>query len=92
MNPSGSLPPLPPTLSPLTRSAGMPRLCLTLAGLVDRLKQGYKTFTGGKFQEALEIFKGILVAISLTTVERRQQVCDGVCGGVCGGVCVMGCV
>ena len=70
----GFPPSAPPLLAPLTRSGQMPRLCVTLPSLVDRLKAAYALVTGGKFPEALEAFQGIVYAATLTVVESRQQV------------------
>ena len=51
----------------------MPRLAVTLAGIVERLKVGYTAVTSGKFPEALEIFTSILTATALTVVSSRQE-------------------
>jgi len=68
------LPSAPPLLAPLTRAGALPRLCVTLPSLVERLKAAYALVTGGKFPEALEAFGGIVCATTLTVVESRQQV------------------
>jgi len=68
------LPSAPPLLAPLGRPGGMPRLCITLAGLIERLKAAHGLVTGGKFPEALEAFAAIVAATTLTVVESRQQV------------------
>jgi len=52
----------------------MPRLCITMPSLVERLKGAYPLFTNGKFPEALEAFQGIVCAATLIVVETRQQV------------------
>jgi len=67
----------PSLLTPLHRGAnGMPRLSLSLAVLVDRLKGGYQLVTNGKFQEALDAFTHIITAIVLTVVKTKQQVSE----------------
>jgi len=69
------LPNAPPLLVPLTRSGGtLPRLCISLPGLVERLKAAYTLVTAGKFPEALEAFTGLVSAATLCVVEVRQQV------------------
>mmetsp|Transcript_35920 Transcript_35920/g.99297 ORF Transcript_35920/g.99297 Transcript_35920/m.99297 type:complete len:517 (+) Transcript_35920:2282-3832(+) len=65
----------PSLLSPLFRVSNvMPRLCLSLSSLVDRLKSGYQLVTNGKFQEALDAFLQIISSIALVVVNNRQQV------------------
>jgi len=65
----------PSLLSPLCRSPlGMPRLCLSLPLLVDRLKAAYTMVTNGKFNEALDAFVFIICAIAVVTVKSKQQV------------------
>ena len=60
-------------LSPLTRAGGWPRLCLTMASLVEKLKAAYALVTGGKFVDALAAFGDIMAAITLVAPESRQQ-------------------
>ena len=64
----------PPLVTPLRRAGELPRACLTLPALVERLKAGYVLFTNGKFQEAHDAFAHIVSAICLTVVEVRSQV------------------
>jgi len=69
-------PSCPSLLSPLLRGGGWPRNCLGMPALVERLKAGYNMVTAGKFAEALEAFTFILAAISLTSVDSRQQLAE----------------
>jgi len=71
---SPGLPSAPPLLAPLSRPGGLPRICITLPSLIERLKAAYSLVTGGKFVEALEAFVGIIHAATLTVCKDRQQV------------------
>lgn len=68
------MPSVPPMLSALVRGGGWPRLCVPLAGLVERLKGAYSFVTGGKFQEALDQFLSIIATIPVVVVDSRHQV------------------
>jgi len=69
------VPSAPPILAPLLRTGGaMPRLCITVASLVEKVKSAYGLVTAGKFGEAQEAFLGILYSVPLTVVQSRQQV------------------
>ncbi|CAN0854504.1 Coatomer subunit alpha-1 [Linum grandiflorum] len=53
---------------------GPPALIFSFAQLEEKLKAGYKAFTGGKFTEALRLFVSILHTIPLIVVETRREV------------------
>ena len=65
-----------PVLAPLMRPGGMPRLCITLPSLVEKVKTAYTLVTAGKFQEAHEAFSAILCSTTLAIAESRQQVSE----------------
>ena len=50
----------------------LPKLCITLEGLVAQLHQAYSLFGSGKFPEALAEFRAILVQIPLLVVDKTQ--------------------
>ncbi|PIA55942.1 hypothetical protein AQUCO_00700334v1 [Aquilegia coerulea] len=60
------------TSSPNVR--GPPALVFSFSQLDEKLKAGHKATSGGKFTEALRIFKGILHTIPLIVVESRREV------------------
>jgi len=73
----------PPVLTPLTREGTAPRnggtlpaLSITLPTLVERLRLGYTSTTGGKFVEALGHFRFVLQAITLCAVDSRKAVAE----------------
>ncbi|KAL8160659.1 hypothetical protein V2J09_002196 [Rumex salicifolius] len=51
-----------------------PALVYSFSQLEEKLKAGYKATTGGKFNEALRLFLGILHTIPLIVVESRREV------------------
>ncbi|KAL8156354.1 hypothetical protein AgCh_001450 [Apium graveolens] len=53
---------------------GPPALVFTFSGLEEKLKDGYKATTAGKFTEALRLFLTILHTIPLIVVESRREV------------------
>lgn len=58
------------------RGGSLPASCLSLAGLVERLRLGYMAMTNGKFAEALHHFQGALQAIVLTVVDSKKQLAE----------------
>ena len=75
--------PLAPALrSPMQRNArekapaegaSLPAVALKISGLIEKLKQAYNLFFGGKFGEAKEEFDTILQQIPLTVAETRSE-------------------
>jgi coatomer protein complex subunit alpha (xenin) len=63
-------------LSPLMRSYGLPRSCIPIPSLVERLKTAYALVTSGQFQDALAAFSQLAAAISVVVVDSRQGVGD----------------
>lgn len=53
---------------------GRPALVFNFSGLEEKLKDGYKATTAGKFTEALRLFLIILHTIPLIVVESRREV------------------
>ena len=54
-------------------NTGLPQVGLKLNDLSDRLQSSYKLTTGGKFVEATEKFRSILLSIPLLVVESKQD-------------------
>jgi len=53
-----------------------PAVGLKLEELVARLQLAYKLTTNGKFQEAVEKFRSILLSVPLIVVESRQEIAE----------------
>ena len=58
------------------REPGLPLISLTFASLVERLQAGYRAFTAGKFQEALENFRAILHALPLIAAATPAEAAE----------------
>jgi len=56
--------------------AGMPAVGLKVSDLVQRLQISYQLTTAGKFLEAIERFRAILLSIPLLVVENKQEIAD----------------
>ena len=54
-------------------NTGLPQVGLKLNDLSERLQSSYKLTTGGKFVEACEIFRSILLSIPLLVIETKQD-------------------
>eukprot|EP01128_Nolandella_sp_AFSM9_P008559 TRINITY_DN5258_c0_g1_i1.p1 TRINITY_DN5258_c0_g1~~TRINITY_DN5258_c0_g1_i1.p1 ORF type:complete len:1293 (+),score=283.65 TRINITY_DN5258_c0_g1_i1:54-3881(+) len=54
----------------------LPRLPTSLQSCIDSLSSGYAAFTGGKFTEALDIFRSILHAIPLVVVQTSKEIAE----------------
>ncbi|CAG0901661.1 unnamed protein product [Darwinula stevensoni] len=73
-----------PTLSsmyayPVRPSPGktkLPALPIRLNDLVQRLQVGYQLTTAGKFRDAVDRFRGILLCIPMVVVESRQEAAE----------------
>jgi len=56
--------------------SGLPAIGLKLATLLQRLQQAYQMTTTGKFQQACDSFRQILLSIPLLVVENRQEITE----------------
>jgi len=54
-------------------NTGLPQVGLKLNDLSERLQSSYKLTTGGKFVEACETFRSILLSIPLLVIETKQD-------------------
>ncbi|XP_064607662.1 coatomer subunit alpha-like [Liolophura sinensis] len=77
------LPSLPPLFGTPHRNwkeagarAGLPAVGLKLADLVQRLQAAYQLTTGGKFADAVEKFRTILLAVPLLVVDTKQEIAE----------------
>jgi len=55
---------------------GMPAVGLKLNDLVQRLQVAYQLTTQGKFQEAVERFRSILLSVPLLVVDNKQEITE----------------
>lgn len=62
--------------SQTAREPGMPLVSITFASLVEKLQSGYRAFTSGKFQEALEHFRAILHTLPLIAASSAQEAAE----------------
>jgi len=56
--------------------AGLPAVGVRLADLVTRLQSCYQLTTAGKFAEAVERFRAILLAVPLLAVTNKQEIAE----------------
>merc|ERR1712137_95001 len=68
-----TFPSAPSLMQGVEREAGFPQLAVTLQSLFDRLKMAHKATTGGKFTEALAIFRGILHSLLFIVVASPDE-------------------
>jgi len=54
----------------------MPAVGLKLNDLVQRLQVAYQLTTPGKFQEAVERFRSILLSVPLLVVDNKQEITE----------------
>ena len=54
----------------------MPAVGLKLNDLVQRLQVAYQLTTQGKFQEAVERFRSILLSVPLLVVDNKQEITE----------------
>ena len=66
--------------------SGVPAVGLKLQTLVQQLQAAYQMTTTGKFNDAVDKFRSILLSVPLLVVESKQEIAE-VCGG---GLCVGG--
>lgn len=55
---------------------GVPAVGLKLSDLVQRLQIAYQLTTQGKFQEAVERFRSILLSVPLLVVDNKQDITE----------------
>jgi len=55
---------------------GIPAVGLKLNDLVQRLQVAYQLTTQGKFQEAVERFRSILLGVPLLVVDNKQDITE----------------
>lgn len=76
-----------PSLAPLyafpsrTPASANPKQCLPAIGLrlgdlVQRLQRAYEMTTNGKFTEAVDVFRAILLSIPLLVVDNKQEIAE----------------
>lgn len=56
--------------------SGLPAVGLKLADLIQRLQLCYQLTTSGKFEEAVERFRAILLSVPLLEVESKQEIAE----------------
>lgn len=49
---------------------------LRLSDLIARLQQCYQLTTAGRFEEAVERFRAILLAVPLLVVDNKQEIAE----------------
>uniref|UniRef100_A0A3Q2NWC2 Coatomer subunit alpha n=1 Tax=Fundulus heteroclitus TaxID=8078 RepID=A0A3Q2NWC2_FUNHE len=55
---------------------GLPAVGLRLSDLISRLQQCYQLTTGGRFEEAVERFRAILLSVPLLVVDNKQEIAE----------------
>ena len=55
---------------------GVPAVGLKLSTLVTRLQAAYQLTTGGKFSDAKEKFRSILLSVPLLVVDNKQEIAE----------------
>ncbi|KAJ0011557.1 hypothetical protein NQD34_012532, partial [Periophthalmus magnuspinnatus] len=55
---------------------GLPAVGLRLADLISRLQQCYQLTTAGRFEEAVEKFRAILLSVPLLVVDNKQEITE----------------
>ena len=69
--------------------SGVPAVGLKLQMLVQQLQAAYQMTTTGKFNDAIDKFRSILLSVPLLVVESKQEIAE-VCVGGGVGLCVWG--
>lgn len=54
----------------------LPAIGLKLSDLIQRLQKAYELTTGGKFAEAIESFRSLLLTVPLLVVETKQEIAE----------------
>lgn len=55
---------------------GLPAVGLRLSDLIARLQQCYQLTTAGRFEEAVERFRVILLSVPLLVVDNKQEIAE----------------
>lgn len=55
---------------------GLPAVGLRLADLISRLQQCYQLTTAGRFEEAVERFRVIMLSVPLLVVDNKQEIAE----------------
>jgi coatomer protein complex subunit alpha (xenin) len=55
---------------------GLPVIAINFPQLVEKLQAGYRAFTGGKFQEALDLLRSILHALPLIALSNPAEAAE----------------
>uniref|UniRef100_A0A674MXP7 COPI coat complex subunit alpha n=1 Tax=Takifugu rubripes TaxID=31033 RepID=A0A674MXP7_TAKRU len=55
---------------------GLPAVGLRLSDLITRLQQCYQLTTAGRFEEAVERFRSILLSVPLLVVDNKQEIAE----------------
>lgn len=55
---------------------GLPAVGLRLSDLIARLQQCYQLTTSGRFEEAVERFRSILLSVPLLVVDNKQEIAE----------------
>ncbi|MEQ2185533.1 hypothetical protein GOODEAATRI_019161, partial [Goodea atripinnis] len=55
---------------------GLPAVGLRLSDLISRLQQCYQLTTAGRFEEAVERFRAILLSVPLLVVDNKQEIAE----------------
>lgn len=55
---------------------GLPAVGLRLSDLIARLQQCYQLTTAGRFEEAVERFRSILLSVPLLVVDNKQEIAE----------------
>ena len=54
----------------------LPTIGLKLSELIQRLQRAYELTTNGKFAEAIEAFRSILLSVPLLVVDSKQEIAE----------------
>lgn len=55
---------------------GLPAVGLRLADLISRLQQCYQLTTAGRFEDAVDRFRAILLSVPLLVVDNKQEIAE----------------
>lgn len=55
---------------------GLPAVGLRLSDLISRLQQCYQLTTGGRFEEAVDRFRAVLLSVPLLVVDNKQEIAE----------------
>lgn len=73
-----AIPPAAPqsAAAQVQKEPGLPIISIPFSSLVDKLQLGYRTFTAGKFQDALDTFRSILHLAPLIAANSPNEVSE----------------